>query len=96
MKGAARSPLRELFYNRFGQFIYREPAGRYAGYDVPQFSIHRGDLQMVLLEAFSQRAGADRVVTGWRCTNADPHTGLVQFEDSVSAKRSPHNARTWS
>src|SRR5674536_82356 len=39
------------FYNRFGQFIYSEPAGRFAGYDVPQFSIHRGDLQMVLLDA---------------------------------------------
>ena len=46
------------FYNRFGQFIYSEPAGRFAGYDVPQFSIHRGDLQMVLLDAFVERAGA--------------------------------------
>ncbi len=46
------------FYNRFGQYIYSEPAGRFAGYDVPQFSIHRGDLQMVLLDAFIARAGA--------------------------------------
>ena len=46
------------FYNRFGQFIYSEPAGRFAGYDVPQFSIHRGDLQMVLLDAFVKWAGA--------------------------------------
>ena len=49
------------FYNRFGQYIYSEPAGRFAGYDVPQFSIHRGDLQMVLLDAFVARAGADKV-----------------------------------
>src|SRR5262245_752150 len=28
------------FYNRCGQFIYLEPAGRFAGYNVPQFSIH--------------------------------------------------------
>jgi len=46
------------FYNRFGNFIYKEPAGLYAGYDVPQFSIHRGDLQMVLLDAFIERAGS--------------------------------------
>src|SRR3954447_3835046 len=35
------------FFNRFGQLIYQEPLGRAAGYDHPQFSIHRGDLQMV-------------------------------------------------
>ena len=51
------------FYNRFGQFIYSEPAGKFAGYDVPQFSIHRGDLQMVLLDAFIEIAGADKVIT---------------------------------
>ena len=59
------------FYNRFGQFIYREPAGRFAGYDVPQFSIHRGDMQMVLLDAFAKRASADKVVLGQRCTRVD-------------------------
>jgi len=56
-----------LFYNRFGQLIYQEPLGRYAGYQWPQFSIHRGDLQMVLVEAVRQRLGADRVFTGWQC-----------------------------
>jgi 2-polyprenyl-6-methoxyphenol hydroxylase-like FAD-dependent oxidoreductase len=36
----------ELFYiNRFGQEIWREPRGTDAGFDVPQFSIHRGRLQ---------------------------------------------------
>ena len=62
------------FYNRFGQFIYSEPAGRFAGYDVPQFSIHRGDLQMVLLDAFVARAGEDKVVLGHKCTRVD-HDG---------------------
>ncbi len=62
------------FYNRFGQFIYSEPAGRFAGYDVPQFSIHRGDLQMVLLDAFVERAGTDKVITGRRCTRVE-HDG---------------------
>src|SRR5688500_14100633 len=74
------------FYNRFGQFIHSEPAGRFAGYDVPQFSIHRGDLQMVLLDAFTARAGADRVVTGWRCTRVDPDSGVAHFEESRSGK----------
>src|ERR1035437_6125506 len=43
------------FFNRFGQLIYQEPLGRAAGYEHPQFSIHRGDLQMVLLDAFRAR-----------------------------------------
>src|SRR5947209_9651978 len=51
------------FFNRFGQLIYQEPLGRAAGYDHPQFSIHRGDLQMVLLETFGARAGHDRLLT---------------------------------
>src|SRR3981189_3664927 len=39
----------ELFYtNRFGQEIWRELRGLDAGYDVPQFSIHRGRLQAVI------------------------------------------------
>src|ERR1700735_4435971 len=51
------------FFNRFGQLIYQEPLGRAAGYDHPQFSIHRGDLQIVLLEAFRARVGQDRLTT---------------------------------
>lgn len=60
-----------VFFNRFGQLIYSEPLGRYAGYDWPQFSIHRSDLQAVLLDACRIRIGADRIFTGWRCVRAD-------------------------
>ncbi len=82
------------FYNRFGQFIYSEPAGRFAGYDVPQFSIHRGDLQMVLLEAFLARAGKDKVILGHKCTRVD-HDGpeaIAHFED-VNGKPLPTATR---
>src|SRR4051794_27371905 len=65
------------FFNRFGQLIYREPLGRDAGYEAPQYSIHRGDLQRVLLDAFVERAGAERLQTGWRCT------GFTQDADGV-------------
>src|SRR6266850_7393966 len=56
-----------VFFNRFGQLIYREPLGRFAGYDDPQYSIHRGDLQMVLLDAVRQRLGHDCLRAGWKC-----------------------------
>ncbi|MBK4734478.1 flavin-dependent oxidoreductase [Noviherbaspirillum pedocola] len=52
------------YYNKFGQQIWVEPRGRAAGYDYPQFSIHRGGLQMLLLRAAQQRLGADRVHLG--------------------------------
>src|ERR1700737_2509006 len=55
------------FFNRFGQLIYQEPLGRAAGYEHPQFSIHRGDLQMILLDAFRTRAGSDRLLTNRHC-----------------------------
>ena len=59
------------YFNRFGQHIYTEPAGEAAGYPWPQFSIHRGDLQMALLEAVLERLGEDGVVTGHRCIGVD-------------------------
>jgi 2-polyprenyl-6-methoxyphenol hydroxylase-like FAD-dependent oxidoreductase len=56
------------FFNRYGQLIYREPLGRRAGYEWPQLSIHRADLQAALLHAFRERVGEDRLHLGWHCT----------------------------
>ena len=57
----------ELFYtNRFGQEIWREPRGLDAGYDVPQFSIHRGRLQGVIYQAVRARLGESRIHLGCR------------------------------
>jgi 2-polyprenyl-6-methoxyphenol hydroxylase-like FAD-dependent oxidoreductase len=57
----------ELFYtNRFGQEIWREPRGTDAGYEVPQFSIHRGRLQGVIYQALRSRIGESRIHTGCR------------------------------
>jgi 2-polyprenyl-6-methoxyphenol hydroxylase-like FAD-dependent oxidoreductase len=52
------------YYNKLGQLIWTEPRGLAAGYPWPQFSIHRGELQMILLAAAQERLGADAVVTG--------------------------------
>ena len=57
----------ELIYtNRFGQEIWREPRGLDAGYDVPQFSIHRGRLQGTIFQAVRARLGESRIHTGHR------------------------------
>ncbi|THY25155.1 FAD/NAD(P)-binding domain-containing protein [Aureobasidium pullulans] len=49
------------FYNRHGDDILSEPRGESAGYAVPQFSIHRGEFQILLLDTVKERLGSDRV-----------------------------------
>ncbi len=76
------------FYNRFGQLIFREPRGRFAGYEWPQLSIHRGDLHGVLLETARERLGPDRIVLGRKCTALaqDARSVEARFEDGGSAR----------
>jgi 2-polyprenyl-6-methoxyphenol hydroxylase-like FAD-dependent oxidoreductase len=75
------------FFNRFGQLIYREPLGRRAGYEWPQLSIHRGDLQMILLEAFKQRIGADRLHLDAHCIAVEQKENnvVLKFKNGNSA-----------
>src|SRR5580700_5930939 len=65
------------FFNRFGQLIYREPRGRFAGYAVPEIGMHRGRLHRVLYEAALDRLDADRIVTDRRCTGLEQDVGGV-------------------
>ncbi|MFC7540214.1 FAD-dependent monooxygenase [Siccirubricoccus deserti] len=62
---------RTLTYaNRFGQEILSELRGMHAGHPVPQFSIHRGHLQAVLLRAVRERLGEGAVLTDHRLERA--------------------------
>ncbi len=57
----------ELVYmNRFGQEIWREPRGMDAGFEVPQFSIHRGRLQSVIHRAVQAELGKSCIHAGCR------------------------------
>ncbi|NOT62455.1 MAG: flavin-dependent oxidoreductase [Acidobacteria bacterium] len=53
-----------IYFNKFGQLIWREPRGRAAGYTWPQYSIHRGRLQMLLYDTVRERLGDGAVQTG--------------------------------
>jgi 5-methylphenazine-1-carboxylate 1-monooxygenase len=66
------------YYTRFGRLIWQEPRGLDAGYRWPQYSIHRGRLQMILLAAARQRLGDADVRTG--C-----HLSAFEDRDQVSA-----------
>lgn len=59
------------YYNKFGQPIWREPRGVQAGYPLPQFSVHRGEFQMLLAQAVRDRLGNDAIVTGMALESAE-------------------------
>ena len=74
----------ELIYlNRFGQEVWREKRGLHAGHPVPQFSIHRGQLQGVLWDAARERLPAGTLRTGCRLASfAQSDAGVTaRFED---------------
>lgn len=66
---------RELIYKTTtGQDILRQPRGTWAGYDVPQFSIHRGKLQKCLADAVRDRLGDEAIKTGHSLTGFEQDT----------------------
>ena len=75
------------YYDRFGRFIYKEARGKFAGYDWPQLSIHRGELHKVLVDAVRERLGPDSFVLGSKCVSfAQGKSGVrVDFSDGTSA-----------
>ncbi|MFF3689027.1 flavin-dependent oxidoreductase [Streptomyces sp. NPDC002187] len=63
---------RELrYYHRSGGLISREPRGLGAGYQWPQLSIHRGELQLALADAVRARLGPSALVSGVRVTGVE-------------------------
>ena len=74
-----------MFLSRDGTRIWSEPRGLDAGNPWPQFSIHRGQLQMLLWTAASERLGSDRLHTGHR---------LINFEQTADAVTAHFTDRT--
>jgi len=61
-----------------GNEIYSEPRGRLAGYNWPQYSVHRGKLQMLLYRLVIERLGPEAVMTGHRVIGyQNTDTGVV-------------------
>jgi 5-methylphenazine-1-carboxylate 1-monooxygenase len=76
---------RELVYhNRHGQRIWAEPRGKFAGFEAPQISLARGDLQFGLLDAVKKRIGAERIIRNRRLSafSQTPDRIDAQFTDS--------------
>lgn len=73
-----------------GHEIYSEPRGTFAGYNWPQYAVHRGAFHMALYKRFVERAGPDAVRLGARATgyqiNADG-TATVRLQTDEGANR---------
>ncbi|MEM7301414.1 MAG: flavin-dependent oxidoreductase [Pseudomonadota bacterium] len=78
------------FYTKTGLEVWTEPRGRWAGYDWPQYSVHRGKLQMLLYETLVARAGGDCIITGQRAVGFEnKESGVeLQLEDGATGARS--------
>lgn len=58
------------YFTARGEQVWAEPRGERAGYRWPQLSIHRGQLQVKLLEAVRDRLGPSSVALGHRFASA--------------------------
>ena len=83
------------FFNRFGQLIYKEPRGKFAGYALPEIGIHRGRLHLILFNAARERLGADRVLTNHECVRVeqDDSGATIHFKDITGTALPPVRAR---
>jgi 2-polyprenyl-6-methoxyphenol hydroxylase-like FAD-dependent oxidoreductase len=71
-----------------GKDVYAEPRGLKAGYRWPQYSVHRGGLQMLLYRAALERLGAGAVRTGARVTGYRNHArGVTALVESGAGER---------
>lgn len=72
--------LESVFFNRYGQFVYRELRGRHAGHPFPEIGIHRARLHGTLLELARERLGADAIRNGMRCRGYAQNASSVTLE----------------
>jgi 2-polyprenyl-6-methoxyphenol hydroxylase-like FAD-dependent oxidoreductase len=75
-----------------GNDIYSEPRGLLAGYNWPQYAVHRGQFHMLLHDKVVQRIGADAVRLGSRITgyekNADGSvTARIEHADGSRSEQ---------
>ena len=75
-------------FSKKGLEIWTEPRGRWAGYNWPQYSVHRGQLQMLLYETLMSRAGGDCLVTGVRARHFEntPEGVILHLADTSTGQ----------
>jgi len=78
LAATAIATAEQAHFDRHGNFIWSEPRGRGLGYTWPQYSVHRGELQMLLLAAVRERLGEQAVRTSATVTGFTERDGGVE------------------
>src|SRR3954471_13500025 len=78
------------YFSKRGKPIWSEPRGLEAGYKWPQFSIHRGTLHQILLDAAIDRLGEENILTshhlsGWSETGDGVRADFIDKATGASA-----------
>jgi 5-methylphenazine-1-carboxylate 1-monooxygenase len=76
------------FYNRFGQRLFAEPRGKFAGYETPEIGIHRGKLHGILHQAVKEQLGAEHIKTNHKLTGFEQNEAHVEMHFQHSASKS--------
>jgi 5-methylphenazine-1-carboxylate 1-monooxygenase len=84
----AVAPTSICYFDSDGTLLFREPRGLQGGYRWPQYSVHRGQLQMLLLDAVRNRLGPDTVHTGVTATGFTQRNHEVVTHTSVGDRTS--------
>jgi 5-methylphenazine-1-carboxylate 1-monooxygenase len=71
-----------------GELVWHEPRGLVAGYNWPQIAIHRGQLQMFLLDKVRERLGTDSIRMGQELVDVETvgQRAHVRFVDRTTGK----------
>lgn len=73
---------------RNGNDVYAEPRGLLAGYRWPQYSVHRGQLQMLLYRLVLERLGPQSVRLGQRVSGyRNDEAGVTAFVEQANGER---------
>ncbi|MFZ9321128.1 MAG: flavin-dependent oxidoreductase [Hylemonella sp.] len=89
LEAAGIENLESVFFNRYGQFIYKEPRGRHGGAPFPEIGIHRGKLHRILYEETLSQIGSSRIHLDHRCIGVeqDEQGATLHFEDAAGDSR---------
>ncbi len=79
----AVAPAAITYYDTDGKLLYREPRGIDGGYGFPQYSVHRGRLQMLVLSTVRDRLGPNAVHAMDKLTSFEESRGGVQVQTSA-------------
>jgi 2-polyprenyl-6-methoxyphenol hydroxylase-like FAD-dependent oxidoreductase len=79
----------QAHFDRHGNLIWSEPRGTELGYRWPQYSVHRGQLQMILLQAVRDRIGGQAVRAATTVAGFTERDGSVQVHATGRAGGQP-------